>query len=400
MLKKCVVIMVMFALVAGAAFAQITFGGQLQEGMTLFSGNNVKYVANEDTKEEVTDVNMGGTYNSNFHEAKFSVFFGDGTAGGRVVYELNNAFLWGWMQWRPSQFFRVKIGSDGDGEGGFPQIIGWGFTGEAKNSVAAVNDYQGGLYMAYRNSGLNYGAYDDKNGFHLQLSVFPTDLIQVNFLFRNFGKEEGEITEKLAKMQIYSSIKLEEIGTIRVAAVGKGGFARHVDSAGSSKDGDGRATFHLAFYSNEIVQGLAFELGGQYDMVHRNRESYDPIKVGGGINLTATDPFNLKIRFGTEFGGKSDDGKGKVEDIEKTGFSVGLLPSFKLPKMTIFFHAGFGMEQANKDADSVYEWFINPYVWVPMGGMRMWIGVQIIDQHSIQDGQFKWNVPFGFNFYF
>jgi len=395
MLKKCVVIMVLFALVAGAAFAQITFGGQLQEGMTLFSGNNVKYVANEDTKEEVTDVNMGGTYNSLFHEAKYSVFFGDGTAGGRVVYELNNAFLWGWMQWRPSQFFRIKIGADGDGENGFPQIIGWGFTGEAKNSVAAVNDYQGGLYMQYRNSGLNYGAFDDKNGFHLQLSLFPIDMLQVNFLFRNFGNDEGELTQKLSKMEIYSSYRIEQVGTIRFAAVGKGGFARHVDSGGTSKDGDARAVLHLAFYSNEIVQGLAFELGGQVDVKHRNVDSYDATRVGGGINLTATDPFNLKIRFGTMFGGQKDG-----VELEKTGFSIGLLPSFKLPKMTIFFHAGLGIEQEDKDADSVYEWFINPYIWVPMGGMRMWVGVQIIDQHSIQDGQFKWNVPFGFNFYF
>ena len=397
MLKKCIVIMVMFALVAGAAFGQITFGGQLQEGMDLFSGTNV----NDD------NVFMGGHYypEGPYHEAKFSVLFGDGTAGGRLVWMLDEQVMWGWMQWRPNQYFRVKIGSDYDGEGGFPQIIGWGFTGEAKNSVAAVNDYAGGLYMQYRNSGLNYGGFDgypasDKM-FHLQFSIFPIDMLQVNFLFRDIDKpqsaEDGEdITTKLANMQIYASYRIEQVGTIRFAAVGKGGFARHVDSGGSSKDGDGRATFHLAFYSNEIVQGLAFELGGQLDAKHRNTDATDPIRIGGGFNLTATDPFNMKLRFGTMFGGKTATG----DDIEKTGFSIGLLPSFKLPKMTIFFHAGLGIEQENKDADSVYEWFINPYVWVPMGGMRMWVGLQIIDQHSVQDGQFKWVIPCGFNFYF
>jgi len=38
-----------------------------------------------------------------------------------------------------------------------------------------------------------------------------------------------------------------------------------------------------------------------------------------------------------------------------------------------------------------------------MGGMRMWVGLQIIDEHGARDdgaGQFSWNVPFGFNFYF
>jgi len=93
-------------------------------------------------------------------------------------------------------------------------------------------------------------------------------------------------------------------------------------------------------------------------------------------------------------------GQTKGVDNEKTGFSVGLLPSFKLPKLTFFFHAGFGVDQENKDADSVYEWFINPYIWVPLGGMRMWVGLQIIDQHNKNDGQFEWKIPFGFNFYF
>jgi len=394
------VIMVMFALVAGAAFAQITFGGQLQEGFDLFSGNNISYVHNEDVKDEYADVNMGGHYypEGPYHEAKFSVLFGDGTAGGRLVWMLDEQVMWGWMQWRPNQFFRVKIGSDYDGEGGFPQIIGWGFTGEAKNSVAAVNDYGGGLFMQYRNSGLNFGGFDgypasDKM-FHLQFSIFPIDFLQVNFLFRDID-QPMEISERLSKMQIYASYRIEQIGTARFAAVGKGGFARHVDSSGSSQDGDGRVTLHFAFYSNELVQGLAFEAGTQLDMKHRNVDTYDAARIGGGLNLTMFDPIGLKLRFGTMFGGKT---AGK--DNEKTGFSIGLLPSYKLPKMTIFFHAGLGVEKENNDAEAVYEWFINPYVWVPMGGMRMWIGLQIVDQHNIQDGLFKWVIPCGFNFYF
>jgi len=396
MLKKCVVIMVLFALVAGAAFAQITFGGQLQEGMTLFSGTNVNDA----------DVKMGGTYNSTYHEAKFSVLFGDGTAGGRLVFNTMGNSAWGWMQWRPNQYFRVKIGSDGDGEGGFPQIIGWGFTGEAKNSVAAVNDYQGGLYMAYRHAGLNYGGFDGSGNFNLMFTVFPTDLISVNFLFRDFDKEQ-EASQRLATMQIYSNIKLEGVGTIRFAAVGSGGLAKHVDEGGTAKDGDGKAVLHLAFYSNEIVQGLAFEAGTQIDLPHRLYGNYSPVKVGGGLNLTATDPFNLKIRAGVSLpSGQKYDAKtdSLVDDALNTGFSIGLLPSYKLPKMTIFLHAGFGMETYNDESkDSKNEWFINPYIWVPMGGMRMWVGLQIIDKHGSRPdeaGEFAWNIPFGFNFYF
>jgi len=390
MLKKCIVIMVMFALVAGAAFAQITFGGQLQEGMTLFSGNNVKDA----------DVNMGGTYNSTYHEAKYSVVFGDGTAGGRLVLYGKGGF-WGWMQWRPSQYFRVKIGSDGDGDsviGGFAQIVGWGFTGEAKNSVAAVNDYDGSLPMKYRHAGLNYGGFDGDAAFNLGFSVFPIDMLTINFLFRDFDKA-AEVTDRLSKIQISASYKIEEVGTIRFAAVGLGGLAKPYDAdtkTGIAKDGDPIGKLHLAFHSSELVQGLGFEVGAQFDLPHLNVETFDPITFGAGLNLTMTDPFNFKFRGGVSLGGKKDG-----EDLDTTGFSIGILPSYKLPKLTIFFHAGMGMEiKKDSEDEPNYGWFINPYIWVPMGGMRMWVGIQIIDAHAAQEGQINWNIPFGFNFYF
>jgi len=130
----------------------------------------------------------------------------------------------------------------------------------------------------------------------------------------------------------------------------------------------------------------------------------DPIRVSAGVNLTTlTDPFNFKLRFGSMFGGKT-----KGVDNEKYGFSVGILPSYKLAKMTVFFHAGIGIEedpQAEKAADQEIKtnWFINPYVWVPMGGMRMWVGFQLVDEGKRKGDdaqQLTWRIPFGFNFYF
>ena len=380
MLKRLVVIMVVFALVTGVAFAQVTFGGQMQMGSMLFSGTNVKD----------SDVLFGGNYNGAYPEAKISMLLGDGTAGGRMVYTFGGQELWGWFQWRPNQYFRMKMGRDGDGEGGFPQIIGWGFTGEAKNSVAAVSDYQGGLYMAYRNSGLNYGAFDGIGAFNLQFSVFPVDMLQINFLFRDVDKPIPA-DERFATMQIYASYMIEEVGTVRFAAVGNGGIAKG--------EGNG-ATLHLAFHSSQLAQGLAFELGGQFNVPYKAKKDDDNLQMGavrvaGGINLSMFDPFAVKVRFGTMFGGLSNG-----EPIEKTGFTLGILPSYKLPKFTIFFHAGIGLEKENKDADQQFEWFINPYIWMPLGGMRMWVGIQIVDERSKNEGQFAWKVPFGFNFYF
>jgi len=384
MLKKFVVIMVMFALVAGSVSAQLTVGGQLQEGITILSGTNVNG----------TDVRMGDGYYADgpYHEAKFSARFGDSKAGGRLVYCTNDNIMWGWMQWRPNQYFRVKIGSDGDGEwGGFPQIIGWGFTAEAKNSVAAVSDYGGGgLAMSYRNSGLNYGGYDTRGDFNLGMSVFPSDIVQVDILFRQFANDNlgMELSERLAKLEIASIFALD-VGTIRFAIVGNGGLAK------DQPDGADIATLHLAFYS-KIVPGLAFEIGGQYNLPHLNQaDTFDAIRIGGGIHLTGTEPFNLKVRFGTMFGGQKAG-----EDLDKFGMGIGLLPSYKVsPNLTVYLHMGFGTEKEG-DNDASYNWFVNPYIFVPIGGMRLYLGVQIIDAHDVQEGQFKWAIPFGFNFYF
>jgi hypothetical protein len=400
MLKKCIAFAVVFAVAAGAAFAQVTFGGQLQTSAVFLSGDNVTD----------SDINMGGAYNGTYTNAKFTALIGDGTAGGRIVLDQLNSGtrFWGWMQWRPSQYFRIKVGRDEDGDsviGGFPQITGWGFTGEAKNA-AAVSDYNGSLAMNYRNAGLNYGAFDNAGGFSLGLSFFPIDDLTVSLLFKANFDEAVEVSERLATTHLVVGYKIEEVGMIRFAAQGNGGLKSEAD------EGADIATLWLAFYSNEIVQGLAFEVGGNFNLPHKPVETKTDEKTGkvtegytdmgaihasAGINLTATDPFNLKIRVGSEFGGQS---KGK--DIEKVGFSVGLLPSYKLPKMTIFFHAGFGYEQTGSE-DAKTNWFINPYVWVPMGGMRMWIGVQVVDEgkRSADDAQqLSWRIPFGFNFYF
>jgi len=241
--------------------------------------------------------------------------------------------------------------------------------------------------MKYRHAGLNYGGFDGDSSFNLMFSIFPVDMLQINFLFRGFDKAV-EATERLATMQLFASYKIEEVGTIRFAAVGNGGLKK--DAA----DDSDIATLHLAFYSNELAQGVAFEIGGQYNLPHLNTSNFDPIRIAAGLNLTATDPFNFKFRGGVALGGKKAD-----KDLEMVGFSVGILPSYKFAKLTAFLQAGIGME-IEPDKDTNYSWFVNPYIWVPMGGMRMWVGLQIIDEHAIQDGRIKWCIPFGFNFYF
>jgi len=385
MLKKLIVIMAVLALVAGTAFAQATFGGQLQLGIDLLKGSNVGDVP----------VKSGASYSDGpYHEAKYSVVFGDGKANGRLVL-LAKGDYWGWLKWRPNEHVQLKLGKDGDGEFGFPQIVGWGFTGEAKNSVAAVNDYNGRLSMKNRGGTGGYGGFDGSAGFSFIAAFWPVDMLQVYIGFPGIDNE-AEITERLAKAHLGLKFDIEEVGTIRFAAVGAGALAKDAP-AGSA------GTLHLTFYSNKLVQGFAFEVGTQIPLPYNDDNDnmiQSPLDAGFGINLTSTDPFSLKVRANANFGGKNAAG---VESDPVIG--IGVLPSYKLPKMTIFFHAGLGYMITDNENIMSLDWFINPYIWVPMGGMRMWVGIQVINAYNpansaSQKGQIDWKLPFGFNFYF
>jgi len=381
--KRWIAILVVFALFTGVAYAQ-SIGGQLQLGMDLLKGNNVKE----------TDIMTGGSYaDGPYHEAKLSATFGDGQAGGRLV--LNNNMLWGWIQWRPTEIFRLKIGRDGDGEFGHAQIAGWGFTGEAKNSVGAYSDYNGSLSMRYRHAGLNYGGIDGGAEFALSTSWFLGEYLQVNVGWPNFGNSTLEVTDRLSRTHISGTYRIEDVGNVRFALVGKGGLAK--DASGDVGD------IFLTFQSSQIVQGLNFEVGFKYGLPHRKDLGEDGgfeldtdtaahMEAGIGVNFTKDD-FGLKIRGGSHFGGK-DGGEAR----ERAGFGLGILPNYRVnPNVIVFFHAGFGSEF---DTDA-FHWFINPYVWVRAGeSVRFWTGLQLIDERVARDGQFRFVVPFGFNCYF
>jgi len=369
-------------------------------GSVFLSGSNLKD----------SDVNFGGDDGGNVYtNAKIHVSFGDGTSGGRLVYDHLNVGadgssgrFWGWYQWRPNQYFRVKVGSDEDGDNviaAFAQIVDWGFTAEAKNGSAAYSDYNGSLAMKYRN-GAFFGNVYDPGQFSLGLSFFPIEGLTLSLAFPNFGSAK-EITEQLAYLAFVAKYQWEGVGMINFAAEGQGGLKKDWDGVKGSTANRNVGNLYLAFYSNELVEGFAFELGGKFNLPRRvgyekKGDTFDNINVTAGINLTSTDPFNFKLRTNVAFGGK-DDGK----DID-AGWGIGILPSYKLAKMTVYLHAGLGLEFPVKDGeDTKYQWFVNPYISMPAGSATMYAGLQIISQQRPDDKfQFDWKIPFGFNFYF
>ena len=247
-MKKIVAISVMFALVAAAAFAQPTIGGQLKAGATLFSGsNNVDqkedntFFVNENADEYkagdvtekyngVSDDIMAGLRKT---DAWINAKFGDAEMGGVVRaharsdgnYHSPRAFAFMW--WRPNEYFRIQAGSNPDGDWGGAQITGWGFNGEAQDFVALdkdSGDLGGSTVWVARTAGF-YGGISDTA---ILTSLYPMEGLTVNIGLPWGEAADGRAIDKWLRFHLQVKYDLEDIGTIAVTYEGQGQAQKQV----------------------------------------------------------------------------------------------------------------------------------------------------------------------------
>jgi len=387
-MKKLIAISVIFALVAGVAFAEATLGGQLQIGTNVFSGNL-----------DSGGLRMGGL---RAHEAKIKATFGDGESGGVIVITSSGDFnpttpgfhaegrFSGFLYWRPSEFFRIQVGQNNDGDYGAARISGWGFTGEAKNSVGAYNDWNpGGLTMAANRSHAFYAGTGSWN--NLNMSFFPMHGLTVNLIFPfTSGWSARAYDAVLADINLNVVYNIEDLGIVTVSFAGRD---ENENRGGGLADGNnnGLGTLYASFYLMAI-DGMGLDLGLMFNLPGQNGRT-SGLAIGAGFTFAA-DALNVKVRAGAKFGSTNDAGVGDG----LTTISLGVLPSFKLDNITAFLHAGLGMRLSDASGvDPVMDWFINPYMTMPAGNLRLYAGIQLYKHGS---GPVTYAVPFGFNIYF
>jgi len=452
-MKKLIVVSVIFALVAGAAFAEATLGGQLMIGTTLLTGTDV----------ENSNVNMGGLQ---YHEAKMSATFGDSKGGGKLVFVsgTDNAYgggigtgfarSWGFLYWRPVQQFRMQVGVNADGDFGAAQISGWGFTGEAKNSVGAVSDYMnwgGGntwwptwifqSALTRKGNAFYPGTGDLAN---VNFQFFPMDALTLTLVLPigdgAYDSGNGNATEvgmQLADFHFNAKYSIEDVGLINVSFVGKGGLGSKIDEAtGNEIKNDKSASvgnLYASFYLTAIA-GMNAELGLVFGLPWETESVKDAndkeigklqndgyLGVGIGFRLDDGGPFTFKTRINARFGGKTgsliptynkdETFKENVAEEMPTLVYAHILPCYKITNdLWAFLYAGMSIESFQQYEGMRFGWFINPYIWVRAAeGLRFWAGLQIY-QDGRRVGEFgstvsddspvTWRVPFGFNFYF
>ena len=391
-MRKLIAISVIFALVVGAVFAEASVGGQLQIGTTLLSSDS-----------DADDINMGGMKG---HEAKVRFSFGDGESGGQFGLGASGDWIprthiygtpsgvgaWGFMYWRPAELFRIQVGNNPDGDFGTAQISGWGFTGEAKNSVAALSDYNETLYMLARNEAWYDGTGSAAN---VNMSFFFTESITMNVVLPLASS--SEMSNTFAYTDVNFVIGIEDVGKATLTWKGTGGLEKDVDD-------ESMGTIYASFFLNSldaIDVDFGFAFGLPYEFGDAVKTKVSPgMAVGVGLTFNQDD-FGFKLRVGAMLGGSEKVGDA---DAVKDGtlISVGILPSYKLDAFTFFFHAGLGMYIPDGDAKNVTDWFVNPYISMPAGNLRFFAGFQL-SQEGVTDGAeppIVWAIPFGFNCYF
>jgi len=421
-MKKLIAFSVIFALLAGVAFAEATLGGQLMIGTTLLKGDN-----------KADDILMGGMQ---YHEAKMSATFGDAKGGGKLVFTSGHdgaydgtlgagwKTAWGFLYWRPIPQFRMQVGVNADGDFGVAQISGWGFVGEAKNSVGAISDYMnwgGGntwwvlhpwqSFLTRPGAAFFPGTGDLPN---VNFSIFPVDGVQINIVLpinengwyadpNNKVGVESEVSRQLADFQISANVTLEEVGKLSISFVGHGGLEKETKNpAGviitgpkTKSVGNAYASFYLT-----AISGMNMELGLVYNLPWKNSFDLDNggyVGTGFGFRFDNGGQFTFKLRANAKMLGKTDG----VD--QNTLLYANILPCYKITKdLWAFLYTGLSLEIGANDYQRM-GWFVNPYIWVRASeGLRFWSGVQFYQTQIVEDSDtpITWRVPFGFNFYF
>jgi hypothetical protein len=407
----------MCALVAGAAFADTTFGGQIFVKGELLKGDNVN---DEHPKT--------GALGLDAYNTLVKITFGDATAGGWLgIHNGNGAWYHGFAWWRPIPQVKIQLGRNQDGDFGNAQISGWGFTGEAKN-IVALPEYQSSFILGQgRDHSRTTGWYPGISGWALELSVFPIEGLSVNL---SLPLSEQMAAATFSKFELNVQYRLVDIGTATLSFQSNTGYkegdddkwyggAGIVDPAASPKI---FASFYLT-----AIENMGVDIGLAYKFPFKNTvtetTTNHPFEIGLGFRYAINSDFNVKLRAGFSLGGSTVVGDADpVKDPLQ--ISVSILPNYKIGTATVYLFAGLGI-QAVEDweetgvapifkesgSNAVVSWFINPYVLIPAGGIRFMVGFQVSSDgvgYSYWDkgAQFfdkpkiNWAIPIGFYCYF
>jgi hypothetical protein len=387
-MKKLIAISVVFALVAGVAFA-VDLGGSVQGTVTVLKGST----------EEDSKITSDGTLNQLRLEGAGEA--GDGAFGGWLRFEpaslggggfsFNedgefsgdgyslsdgvNGLVW----WKPIDQFKLIIGVNPDGHWGKEGVTGWMFYQTASDvgvTFQGDNVWDGtGLYnqgLKFRNA--FFRGVGDRGAL---LEIKPIDMLGINIaipFIAKAGAETGDIF-KATVAQIDVNL---DFGNIALTYEGEESYIQN-----GNKDWRGGGGGTIFVYFGGSFGELSLDVGLGYQLTGED-EKANPIAAGLGLKYAA-DAFGVKFRVVGSFGG---------EESDKTKVLTDVMPYFGLgDNLTAFVSIGLGMKMG--DDETTIGWHFNPFLQVgEEWGPKFLFGVKVMS-YGGEDAPIYWAVPIG-----
>jgi len=446
-MKKLIAISVVFALVAGAAFA-VDVGATVIGTVNVLQGDTGKD-ANGDADKVRSSGGMNRVRIDGSGEANenFGGYFRGDSGGG----------LTGNAWWKPVDQVKILIGGNGgDGFIGKEGVTGWGFYqtatdtgvtfgganvwgwfGSSKEDTLYGYQSLNGTGVTYRKAFFEQG--DGQEDFYVFIT--PMDMLGINIILP-FISHKGEEAADVFKQTIAQiDLKLEGIGNIALTYVGGKGvkdpkysddYALGTDpsdadkeavkkGASTIKDANGQVSYWdgtswvaygapgagkvldpgandpatIFLYYGGSFGDLSIDFGFGYKMPNKveGKSHANPIGIGLGVKY-AMETLGVKFRSVVSL---------PMEEDERMVVLAEVMPYFVLgDNLTAFVSVGLGMMQPSSlekkgDVKSVTGWHFNPYLVVGeewgakfLAGIKVWSdGFEQADGSKITN----WAIP-------
>ncbi|MDR0410351.1 MAG: hypothetical protein LBH75_00035 [Treponema sp.] len=404
-MKKLIAISLVLTLVAGAAFAELTIGGQAGLGVTVISGDN--------GDNSVLGVNSfkpeTGNGNGNWgqgHGGRIDASYtnDEGTFGAFVrvkppaTYASGTDRVFAW--WQPLSLLKLTLGVDGNGQFGINYIVGWGWHANDAEDFVAWHGY------GFTRNAWSYGGWDT---FGAVLTLTPIEGLAINVAVPyDKTKEAAEVYNHMVGQLTYDIADIGQIGITYTSGAGYRDWGPGNDDMGIPP-GDGTydpGAVHGQFYLT-AVESLQLNIGLKYTLSGKIGDvTITPaIGAGFGLNYNISDTIGVKARLAASFAGSFKANDTTLNDPLKLGFD--LMPYFDLGILKLFLNLGIeytdkketynmGNGEVEKEDDSqLFKWYVNPYITKSAGGGTFYAGFQLYSDGKAKDAVIGWGIPIG-----
>jgi hypothetical protein len=436
-MKKLIAISVVFALVAGVAFAA-DVGAEVIGQTNLIQGDTGKVVYYDEDGSPSVESNkvQASGWPGGLKRIRVVASGEDdnGLFGGWFRFETygpGSPNLHGFAWWKPIDQVKINIGVQPDGVFGMDGVTRWGF-------------YQVGGDVGIPKETWAFGAsfYQgwDKNG--LWLNITPMEALEINLgIPYASGGEAKDVYMKSHIQVAYTADGIGKFGLTYLSGLGHqdadpkitgfydddvyeideitatGVTTKLAHEAGEAivggKDAVNDPGKLFLYVGLTMIEGLSIDVGLGYTLpVSDNGVTRsDPIAFGLGAHYTAGD-FGVKVRTQLQFMGKTSGGDGDP-DTDPMNIVFDVMPYYAINEsLTGHFSFGVNYTAKDKETDDDYArmgFHATPYItiksswWAP----NFYAGIDIrTDGNKFKDGSpskdgstvMQWSVPIGIVF--